>query len=85
MLSWITVMGLVAAILTTISSLPQAIKIIKTKKTRDISLLMYIILTIGVFLWLVYGIMDYDLLIIFANSITLIIVVSILSLKIKYK
>ncbi|GBE19556.1 PQ loop repeat protein [archaeon BMS3Abin17] len=85
MLNWITLLGLTAALLTTISSFPQAIKIIKTKKTEDISLLMYIILTIGVFLWLVYGIIIKDIPIISANVITFGIVVSILSLKIRYK
>ncbi|HDK42198.1 MAG TPA: hypothetical protein ENG87_02360 [Candidatus Pacearchaeota archaeon] len=84
-MNWITLLGLTAALLTTISSFPQAIKIIKTKKTEDISLLMYIILTIGVFLWLVYGIIIKDIPIISANVITFGIVVSILSLKIRYK
>jgi len=81
----ITVLGLLAASLTTISFLPQVIKIWKTQRTKDISSLMYIILSIGVFLWLVYGFLIKDLPLILANLVTLILVSSVLFLKIKYK
>jgi MtN3 and saliva related transmembrane protein len=80
-----TIIGLVAATCTTISFLPQAIRIIKTKHTKDISLAMYSILTIGIFLWLVYGILLKDLPLIIANAITLLFTSTILILKIKYK
>lgn len=82
---WIIVIGLIAATCTTISFLPQAIKIIKTKHTQDLSLVMYLVLTTGIFLWLVYGIFIKDLPVIIANAITLIFTVIILTLKIKYK
>jgi MtN3 and saliva related transmembrane protein len=81
----ITVLGLVAAILTTSAFLPQAVKTIKTKHTKDLSLGMYSILTFGIFLWLVYGIFIGDLPIIMANAITLAFCVIILSLIIKYR
>ena len=80
-----TIIGLVAAICTTISFLPQVIRIIKTKHTKDLSLAMYSILTIGLFLWLVYGILVKDLPVIIANSISLLCAAIILVLKIKYK
>lgn len=81
----ITILGLVAATLTTISFLPQAIKTIKTKQTKDLSLGMYSVLTTGVFLWFLYGILIRDLPIILANGITLIFTAAILFLIIKYK
>ena len=81
----ITALGLIAASCTTISFLPQAIKVIKTKHTKDLSLGMYIILTSGILLWLIYGILISDLPIILSNCVTFIFTASILYLKIKYK
>ncbi|MDD4532749.1 MAG: SemiSWEET transporter [Bacilli bacterium] len=63
-------LGYVAAVCTTVSFLPQAFKIIKSKKTNDISLIMYSILVIGVILWTIYGIYMKDWSLILANAIT---------------
>ncbi len=84
-MNWITVLGLAAAACTTISFLPQAIKTIKSKRAKDISPGMYSILTIGVFLWLLYGIIIKDLPIMIANGITLLLTTTILFLVIKHK
>jgi len=81
----ITIIGAIAATLTTISFLPQAIQVIKTKRTQDISLSMYLTFAIGVSLWLTYGILITDFPIIIANSITLIFASIILFMKLKYK
>lgn len=83
-MNFITFLGFAAATLTTISFLPQVIHTWKTKKTQDISLLMYTIITTGVLLWLIYGIFIRDLPIIAANSVTLILAGSVLGLKLKY-
>ncbi len=80
-----TIIGLIAAACTTIAYLPQAIKTIITKDTKSLSLLMYIIITVGVFLWLIYGIIIRDLPLILANAITFLFTATILVLKIKYK
>ena len=80
----VTVIGLIAAALTTWSFLPQVIKTIKTKKTEDISLAMYSILSVGILLWLIYGIWIKDFPIIIANSISFILSAIILFFKIKY-
>jgi len=80
-----TLIGLTAGILTTASFLPQAIKIFKTKKAGDISLLMYVAINIGTFLWLVYGLLIKEIPIIFANLITFSLAFTILILKIKNK
>ncbi|GLR18416.1 hypothetical protein GCM10007940_30320 [Portibacter lacus] len=84
-MSYITLIGIVAAIITTTSFLPQVIKIYKTKNTKDISLSMYYLITSGIILWLVYGILVKDLPIIIANGVTFILVCSILVMKLKYK
>ncbi len=81
----ITLLGLVAATCTTISFLPQAIKTIRTKHTKDLSLGMYTVFTTGIFLWFLYGIWIKDLPLILANGLTLIFTATILFLIIKYK
>lgn len=77
--------GFFAAFCTTIAFLPQAIKVYKSKSTKDISLWMFFIFTTGVLSWLSYGILISDLPIIFANSVTLVLSIFILIYKIKYK
>ena len=62
--------GLVAAFLTTFSFLPQVLQVIKTRSTDDLSPGMYLCFWFGVVLWLVYGITQGDVAIIFANGIT---------------
>ena len=81
----ITIIGLIAAACTTFAYIPQAIKTIKTKDTKSLSLLMYWIMTVGIVLWLSYGVLKNDLPIIIANTITLLFSGIILILKIKYK
>ena len=81
----VTVIGLIAAACTTFSYDPQAFKTIKTKDTKSLSLIMYVIMTVGIVLWLYYGVLKNDLPIIIANTITLLFAGIILILKIKYK
>lgn len=76
--------GNIAAILTTISFLPQALQVIKTKNTEGISLGMYTMFVLGVFLWAIYGYINKDMPVLLANSITFILASIILSYKIKY-
>ena len=77
-------LGLLAGILTTISVLPQVIKSWKTKKTNDLSLSMYLILTTGVTLWIIYGLITKDLPVLLANSATLILLLFVIFLKRRY-
>ena len=81
----ITILGLVAATLTTSAFLPQMIKTWQSKSAKDVSLGMLISFCIGVFLWLIYGLYLQALPIIIANSLTLILNLIILWLKIKYE
>lgn len=80
-----TLIGLAAAFCTTFSFLPQALKVIKTKHTKDLSLSMYSIFTTGVLLWLIYGLLIHDTPVIIANAITLFFAATILFMKIRYK
>ena len=80
-----SILGYFAGTLTTISFVPQVIKIWKTKSTKDISLITFIAFCLGVFLWMVYGIILRSLPVIIANSIGLVLGLIILILKIKYK
>jgi MtN3 and saliva related transmembrane protein len=78
-----SVIGYAAGALTTISFLPQAIKVIRTKDTSGISLVMYIVFTLGVLVWLLYGIVLGALPVILPNVITLLLSSVILFQKIK--
>lgn len=84
-MSIIVIIGLIGAILTTFAAIPQLIKILKTKKATDISLLTLIMMVVGLIFWEIYGIFDNDLPILIGNSISLIITSFVLILKLKYK
>ncbi len=72
MLRPVVILGLIAAAFTTVAFIPQAVKTLQTRHTADISFWMYLLLNIGVLLWLVYGILLGDLALILANGITVI-------------
>ena len=77
--------GFFAAFCTTVAFLPQAIKVYKSKSTKDISLYMFLIFTIGTFCWLIYGVVISSVPIMAANTITLILSLFILIYKIRFK
>jgi MtN3 and saliva related transmembrane protein len=76
--------GSAAATLTTTAFIPQAWKVWRTRHTADISLGMYVLFTLGVALWLAYGILLESWPIIIANSITLLLAGVVLIMKIKF-
>lgn len=84
-MTYTDIIGFVAGAFTTVALLPQAVKAWKTKHTKDVSSEWILILTIGVFLWLLYGILINSMPIIAANSLTLILALIVLILKIRYK
>ena len=81
----ITLVGVAASVLTAFSLLPQLIKIIKEKKADDVSLGSLLILLAGLSLWIVYGFMIEDKIIIFSNIFSVVINVSVLILTIIFK
>ncbi len=78
-------LGYAAGIITTLAFLPQAFRIFSTRRTRDISLLWALAMNTGIVLWLLYGIAKNDLPMIVANSISLILLMIILFLKLRYR
>ena len=82
-MNWISAIGLCAAVLTSTSFLPQAIKTIRTKDTSSISLSMYILFTLGTLMWFIYGLASHNLPVWLANGFTLILASIILYFKIE--
>ena len=76
--------GYSAAVCTTLAFLPQAYVAIKHRDTKSLSLGMYIIFTLGVSLWLVYGLYKNDWALIGSNSVTLLLAATILVTKLRY-
>ncbi len=80
----IDLIGSVAAVLTTASFIPQAWHSFKTRDVSGISLGMYSVFTVGVALWLLYGILLLAWPLIIANSITLALAATILGMKLRF-
>lgn len=78
-------LGYAAATLTTLSFVPQAVKIIRSRDTHGISVEMYSAFTIGILLWLAYGIGKRDVAIIAANAVTLSLASVILFFTVRYR
>lgn len=76
--------GLIAACCTTFAFVPQAVRAVRTRQTKDISLLTFLMLVIGILLWLAYGVMIGDLPLILSNAITLGLASAILAVKLRH-
>jgi MtN3 and saliva related transmembrane protein len=76
--------GFAAAACTTIAFFPQALKAWRTRSTADISIGMFLLLVVGIILWLVYGAILGDLPLIAANVVTLCLAGAILVLKLRF-
>ncbi len=81
----IEILGLVAAALTTTAFVPQVYMAWVHKSTRDISLVMYLVLVTGTILWFIYGVHHNSLAIILANAVTMVLALIMICLKVKYK
>ena len=79
------IIGISASVFTAIASVPQLLKIIKEKKAEDISILMIIILLTGLSLWIYYGILKEDLILIVANAFSFILNASVLTFAVIFK
>jgi len=80
----IDLLGLLAGALTTIAFVPQLLKLYATKSGKDVSARMFLIFSTGVILWLLYGVLIRSAPIIIANSLTLLMSLIILALKLRY-
>ncbi|MCY7363365.1 MAG: SemiSWEET transporter [Ignavibacteria bacterium] len=79
------IIGLIAASLTTFGFLPQSIKAIKSKHTKDLSLPMLIMIDAGILIWIIYGAMINDIPLLFANIISFVFVTITLFVKLKFR
>jgi MtN3 and saliva related transmembrane protein len=83
--NFLTVLGVVAGVLTTTSFLPQVIKTWKSRSAGDLSLPMYSLLVLGIVLWICYGVIRQDMPIVVTNAVTLALTATILYFKLVYK
>ncbi len=77
-------LGALAAVLTTLAYFSQVVKTHMTKHTKDISLMMYLMISSGTALWLIYGLMLREVPIVIANGAVLVLNLYVLFLKVKY-
>jgi MtN3 and saliva related transmembrane protein len=80
----IEIIGLIAAVLTTGSFVPQVIKTWKTKSTENLSLAMYLAMFTGIVLWFIYGYKMNSISLMFANGVSGFLVSIILFFKFKF-
>ena len=80
-----THIGLVAGTLTSIAAIPQVIKTLRTRHTRDISIWQPVLLSVGVALWMVYGLLIRDLPLILANIIPLVCNLLLTGMKLRFR
>ncbi|WP_022670112.1 SemiSWEET family sugar transporter [Hippea alviniae] len=81
----INVIGFTAAALTTFSFVPQFLKLLKTRQTKGLSLLMMVQIAVGLVLWIVYGLLRKDIVLISANTIGFMIVLATITLYFRIK
>jgi MtN3 and saliva related transmembrane protein len=81
----IEILGLVAGTITSITFLPQVVKIWQTRSAKDISIMMLLLLMLGVVLWLIYGLVIMSAAIIYTNSMVLAMSLIMLYFKLKFK
>ncbi|MBR1174602.1 SemiSWEET transporter [Bradyrhizobium sp. CCGB12] len=80
----IKLIGFAAATCTTVAYAPQAIKVWKTRSTGDISLGMFLVMVLGLALWLIYGLLSGDAPLIASNAVTMLLAGGILVMKLRY-
>ena len=83
-MAFVDTIGYLAASCTTLAFLPQAVKVIRHRDTQSLSLGMYVLFTVGILMWLAYGIMKHDYVITLANAVTVVLSLAILVTKIRY-
>lgn len=76
--------GFAAAICTSAAYLPQVIRVWKTRRTKDVSLGMFLVMTVGLLCWLTYGVLIHDWPVIVCNSAALVMTTIILIFKFKH-
>ena len=80
----VELLGFAAAFCTTAAFIPQLVRVLRLRSAREISLPTFLLFSIGVFLWLLYGLDIGSKPVIASNGVTLVLSVSILVLKLRY-
>lgn len=83
-MDWVKILGFTAGLLTAITFLPQVVKTFKEKSAKDVSLTMFLIATANQVLWIIYGVLEKDIVIILTNIAILILSIVMIILKLKY-
>ncbi|EKE78095.1 SemiSWEET family sugar transporter [Oceanibaculum indicum] len=81
----VELVGGIAAVLTTLSFLPQVLKAWRSRSARDVSLLMLLLFLAGVLLWLCYGLALGSMPLILANAVTAVLILAILAAKLRFR
>ena len=81
----ITVLGLIGGTFTTASFFPQVFKTWKTRSAKDVSLFMFVLLSIGITFWIAYGFKIGSFPVIIANCVSLVMAIAMLVMKLMYK
>ena len=84
-MNYIEILGLIAGACSAIAFIPQVLHIWRSRSTKDISLKMYLIYCGGVVMWVIYGLLQAAPSIIIANMVMLVLSISILIMKIKFR
>lgn len=84
-MDFVFLLGLLAGLLTTTAFVPQVLRTWRTKSANDLSTGMFVVFCSGVALWLIYGILTHDLPVVVANAVTLMLALTILVMKFRYR
>jgi MtN3 and saliva related transmembrane protein len=82
--SVVEAIGFMAATLTTVALVPQLMRVWRLRSAREISLGMFVMFSVGVTLWLVYGLSVHAMPVVLANAVTLVLSLAILGLKLRF-
>lgn len=85
MIGFTEILGYSAGFVTTLTFLPQVIKTWKEKSAKDVSLWMFIIAATNEVMWIGYGVLRDDWVIILTNAIVLALSLTMIFLKLRYK
>jgi MtN3 and saliva related transmembrane protein len=83
-MNWVPYAGFCAGLLTSGAAIPQVVQTYRTKQARDLSMLQLVLLTLGMMLWLIYGISLQDYPLIIANSFSICCYLSLIAMKLQY-
>ena len=83
-MNWVPYAGFLAGILTSGAAIPQVLQTYRTKQARDLSMMQLVLLTLGMLLWLIYGVSIKDYPLIIANSFSICCYTSLIVMKLQY-